>query len=439
MYSPGMSEVSRGSGISRETRLLLLTLVVSAGVLFLLARFRFPDQPTTESPVPQPLERLAARATFDELASIVGQLEARVTPSLVVLRVSSASASPAFTPGFRIRDDVAVTLLDPEQQVQGLIGDAEAVPVILAADPVRRIALVRVPSRPSPYVPVGGWDGALSTPSYVAVAEGTRGGATLRPLFLGRTDPFMESRWDKPLLALGGTASAEPGSFVFHLDGHLTGMVVDTEGGLALVPASALLEAGNQLFQGGARDAGDLGIEVQALSAVLATAAQAQYGSMVTYVDPLGPAKGALQVGDVIDAIDGDAVYSVDSLSIRIARTRPGSTVRARVTRFGHQLEVSLVARARPSSEGSAPTLLLGLTLRAIAGIGAEVVRVESQSAAARAGLLPGDIITQVVDRRAPLPRDVTQAFAAAAAKSTLLLGIDRQGKHHVTALEKSS
>jgi S1-C subfamily serine protease len=287
-------------------------------------------------------------------------------------------------------------------------------------------------------VPVGGSDGALSTPSYVAVAEGTRGGATLRPLFLGRTDPFMESRWDKPLLALGGSASAEPGSFVFHLDGHLTGMVMGTEGGLALVSAQALLEAGSQLLQGSIGDVGDIGIEAQALSPALAAAAKAQYGSMVTYVDPAGPANGLLQIGDVIDAIDGEALYSVDSLSIRIARTRPEAALRVRVTRFGQQLEIPIVARARPSSEDTMPAAL-GLTLRAIAGIGAEVVRVEPQSAAARAGLLPGDIITQLVDRRAPLPRDITQAFANAAARSTLLLAVDRQGKHHVTALEKSS
>jgi hypothetical protein len=73
---------------SRETRLLLLTMIVSAAVLGVLAQFRFPDVQRVEAPA-QPLERLAARATFDELAGIIERLDRRIAPSIVVLRVGS--------------------------------------------------------------------------------------------------------------------------------------------------------------------------------------------------------------------------------------------------------------------------------------------------------------------------------------------------------------
>ncbi len=84
-------------------RLLLVTIAVSVGMLLLLARFRFPDEATrqTVEPAPAPLERLAASATYDELASIMGDLERRVRPTVVSLAVQGPSAIayiPAGTP-----------------------------------------------------------------------------------------------------------------------------------------------------------------------------------------------------------------------------------------------------------------------------------------------------------------------------------------------------
>jgi hypothetical protein len=70
-------------------RLLLVTIAVSVGMLLLLARFRFPDDATdqTAAPAPPPLERLAASATYDELAGIMGDLERRVRPTIIPLAV----------------------------------------------------------------------------------------------------------------------------------------------------------------------------------------------------------------------------------------------------------------------------------------------------------------------------------------------------------------
>jgi hypothetical protein len=55
------------NGTTRETRLLVVTLAVSATLLLVLAQFRFPAEERVQpvGPVTPPLERLAARATFD--------------------------------------------------------------------------------------------------------------------------------------------------------------------------------------------------------------------------------------------------------------------------------------------------------------------------------------------------------------------------------------
>ena len=73
--------------LTRETRLLIVTLTISAAVLLLLAQLRFPESAGLADATPPPLDRLAARASYDELASGVARVEAQVFPTLVVLRL----------------------------------------------------------------------------------------------------------------------------------------------------------------------------------------------------------------------------------------------------------------------------------------------------------------------------------------------------------------
>ena len=74
------------SGRGRETRLLLLVIVVAVAVLLVLAQFQYPaPDRTVASPLAGPIERLAARATFEELALIMGDLSTRVQPAMTVV------------------------------------------------------------------------------------------------------------------------------------------------------------------------------------------------------------------------------------------------------------------------------------------------------------------------------------------------------------------
>lgn len=76
---------SPGSGSGRETRLLLLVMVIAVAVLLVLARFRYPvADRVAATPAAGPIERLAARATFEELALIMADLSARVQPTIGV-------------------------------------------------------------------------------------------------------------------------------------------------------------------------------------------------------------------------------------------------------------------------------------------------------------------------------------------------------------------
>jgi S1-C subfamily serine protease len=139
-------------------------------------------------------------------------------------------------------------------------------------------------------------------------------------------------------------------------------------------------------------------------------------------------------VGDVIEAIDGRAIATRQYWDVRTARLSAGETLTLRVRRHGEVREVALVAIAAAVQPASRS---LGLTLRRVAGIGVEVVRVERASAGDRAGLAVGDVITLFADVPAPTPTQITRSFAAVGGDQRVMIAVTRGDTHHVTALER--
>jgi S1-C subfamily serine protease len=93
---------------------------------------------------------------------------------------------------------------------------------------------------------------------------------------------------------------------------------------------------------------------------------------------------------------------------------------------------VNLVTAAPPPLDAT-----LGLTMRTVRRMGAEVVEVSPASAAARLGIREADVITAIGNIRAPTAQQVEAAFAAAPVNRPLLVAIARGNRHHVVALEK--
>ena len=102
-------------------------------------------------------------------------------------------------------------MIEPGASVVGIVGSAAA-PVVEAYDPLRALAVVKVP--PIADAPPGIWERGPRDQlngRYVAVVEGTLGGPTLRPTFLGRANPIRDLRWSSPLLVLGGALQRRRG------------------------------------------------------------------------------------------------------------------------------------------------------------------------------------------------------------------------------------
>jgi len=242
----------------RETRLLVLVVLVALSVLLVLARFRFPGSDLSAvAPLPGPLERLASRSMFEEMGATLAAMVQRVSPSIVVVpfdaaidskaaepRTPGAAAMPAapaaragLAAAIRVRPGLAVVALPAGMRVApSPDGPLE----VVATDAVRGLTLIRVPPtddvRGSLPDLVDGFAGF----SYVAAVEAVPGGPSARPVFVGRIESVKDDRWFAPPIVLGGVTEIRPGALVFALDGRFIGLAIGQGDECLLVLPSAI-------------------------------------------------------------------------------------------------------------------------------------------------------------------------------------------------------
>jgi hypothetical protein len=400
--------------ISRETRLLLITILVSITALWVLARIRFQEQqPATAAAVPPMLAQLRPFAGYDDLARLIADIRPGVTAAVF--------ASDKGTPALRIRSNVAVTL-------------APAAELHLASDRATGLTLVQSP----PGDPPGLMPWApriLDYPRYLVAADLSAGNVSLRPVFVGGMFPTASAAWSGDIWQLPHATAIAPGTFVFTTERAFAGMGVEHGGRPAIVPATRLLERVDALLEEQQRAAGALGITVQPLSTAIASATGATTGVVVTAIDPSGPAAGAIAATDIIEAVGGQSV-SLEHWLARVARVSAGETLVLRVRRDGEVRDVPITAAAAQMPEPPQDSSL-GLRLRAIPRIGAEVLSVAPRSRAAQAGILPGDVITVAGPQTAPTPAQIARAFGGLPDDGSLLVAITRGNQHRVVVVDK--
>ena len=96
--------------VSRETRLLFVTIACAIAALWVLGRLRFPERAST-SPVPAVLAPLALPSSFDELAGAVTQFASGLAASTVGVAIVDPGGDPGnarVVQALRWRDDLAV-------------------------------------------------------------------------------------------------------------------------------------------------------------------------------------------------------------------------------------------------------------------------------------------------------------------------------------------
>jgi hypothetical protein len=421
-----MSAGSPRSRVSRETRLLLMTMLLSVIVLVTLARIRFPQRPVTPNLVSPILAQLTSASPFEELADAVSAVEAQVVPSLHLLTIQQTpSGAPERITALRFSGDTAIALV-AEGQAAGFGGH------VIARDRVTGLTLIRTSSSPTPARPI--WTPQQAGESrYLLFTNASASGPSLHPVFVGPLTTFASARWRTPVWLIPRQLRVPEAGFVFTTTGALAGLVVDEPHGQAIVPGGAVIAVAERLLTTGQTPAGSLGMTVQDLTPPIRTATRLSSGVIVVHVDANGPAAGRLVPTDIIERMDDEPIANVFTWDARLARLAAGQTVSLRVQRSGRSAEVVLTAAALPSTLPAT----LGLTLRSRPRLGAEVMRVDAGSIAERAGIEVGDILVRVGDVPSPSAAQVHASFDALASGGAVLVAITRGDEPLVVALAK--
>ena len=305
--------------------------------------------------------------------------------------------------------EVTVKLTDKREFKAKVVGsDAQSDIAVLKID-AKNLPVVKLGN--SEDVRVGEWVVAIGAPFGFenSVSAGIVS-AKARSLPDGTYVPFIQTD-----VAVNPGNSGGP---LFNMKGEVIGInsqIYSRTGGYQglsfAIPVDLAMRVEQQLVKDGKVTRGRIGVTIQEVSQPLADSfgLAKPDGALVSSVEKGSPAeKAGLETGDVILAINGKAVSRSIDLSGSVAELKPGAKADLQVWRKGSQRNITVtVGEMKPAkvasadSEGGSPGRL-GVAVRALtaeerkeAGIAGGVVveNVNANSAAARAGIEPGDII----------------------------------------------
>jgi serine protease Do len=248
------------------------------------------------------------------------------------------------------------------------------------------------------------------------------------------------------------------GGPAFNMQGEVVGVntaIYSPSGGSVgiafSIPAPTVKNIVAQLKDKGTVSRGWIGVQIQPVSQDIADnlGLKKAEGAMVLEPQANSPAaKAGIESGDVITAVNGEAVKDPRELARTIGNLGPNATVKLNVLHQGKDQTVSVTlgqlpamqeANASPSHGSDVPRL--GLTVApasSVAGAGKTgvvVTDVDPNSAAATRGLKEGDVILEVAGKSVANPGDISDAVKAAHAdnKSSVLMKVrSAEGSHCV-------
>jgi len=224
------------------------------------------------------------------------------------------------------------------------------------------------------------------------------------------------------------------------------------------IPASTVQTVIAQLKDKGSVSRGWIGVQVQPVTQDIAASLDLKKaeGALVADTQKDGPAaKAGIESGDVITAVNGQAVKDARELARAIGGIAPGSSAKLEVLHQGKSRVVNLTlgelpngqeAKADVEGKGSshgADAPRLGMTIAPAAKVdgagkeGVVVIKVEPKSAAADRGLKEGDVILEVAGKSVSTPADVKSALEAARTdkKSSVLMRLRTGDASHYVAV----
>jgi serine protease Do len=361
-------------------------------------------------------------------------------------------------------DEVVVTMDDGRELTAKVVGH----------DPQTDIAVIKVNARDLP---------AITFADTNSLEVGDRVLAIGNPFGLGETvtTGIVSAKGRRPGLGLEyedfiqTDAAINPGNSggaLVDMDGRLIGIntaILSRSGGFQgvglAVPANLVNHVTQSIVKHGKVVRGYLGVNTQNVTPALAESLglQTRTGALVADVVPNSPAaRAGVKPGDVITGVDGKPVEDSHRLSFTIGAIEPGTTLNLDVLRDGKTRQVKATTAERPNNPRSRErfepeefasndegvlngvavddidantrrTMNLPRDLR-----GAVITKVDPESAAARAGLRPGDVILEINRQRVTSAQDAIDLSAKVESKKALVRVWSRGGTAFVVVDESA-
>jgi serine protease Do len=213
------------------------------------------------------------------------------------------------------------------------------------------------------------------------------------------------------------------------------------------IPIDVAMDVANQIRQSGKVSRAYLGVMLQDIDRNLAEAYNLSRpeGALVTQVSEDTPAsKAGLKAGDIILSYNGTMINRTTDLITLINRTRPNQTVNMTVQRNDKPLTISVMLTNAPddtpaaenvkTDQGKGPSL--GMQLRDLTAAESQSLKIKGvvvtdvlpTGLAARAGLLPGDVITRLNNTETPTASTLLNAIRSLPSNRVVRVGILRDG-----------
>lgn len=216
------------------------------------------------------------------------------------------------------------------------------------------------------------------------------------------------------------------GGPTFNLNGKVIGVntaIFSPSGGNVgiafAVPAKTVKTIVGDLIDNGQVVRGWLGVRIQSVGKDIAASLGLKNTKGAIVADPQAdsPAeKAGIHSGDIITAVDGEAIIGSKELARIISSFDPNSDVKISIWRDGKSMDLNVILGTLASPKTTAPetktTLTklgkLGMELKDVPdGAGVLIAELDPQGSAALKGLKEGDVITSVNGSDVTRPKDV--------------------------------
>ena len=336
---------------------------------------------------------------------------------------------------------------------------------VIGTDPETDLALLKIPAESLPYLKfgnsdtleVGEWVVAIGSPLglHHTVTAGIVS-AKGRNIQSGSYDDFLQTD--------ASINRGNSGGPLLNMNGEVIGIntaIAQRAQGIGFaIPSSMANPLIEQLKDNRRVSRGWLGVTIQNVDAVTARALAMpnSNGALVNSVlDGQPAALAGIKDGDVIIAIDNQPIADTEQLLRRVAMLTPGSKAIISVWRDGKKMDLPLTvaernvggqAQGREDGTNGGAETLLGLKVRPLtsedvrrlelaSNAGLLVTGLDPESPAAKAGIMPGDVLLAVDRQPVNSVEDLTKRIEAAGKdRGAVLLQVSRRGQTFFRAIE---